>query len=1011
MLEVPSYKLPATNVFNFRSLDWQEKIVENVSKMLEAGRKYGILVNSISIDYPEKVDVAELKRTTYKVLNIDLNYDGGEKTQQLHYDIPWLVNNHFYIGGNQKVTIYQLFDIPMICRKNIIKIRTNIQSFLLEKVSSKRHIYNYHLSIFGKKVAFAFIVVAFYGVEGVKQKFLLDDNYEYVGEMKLKSDYKLLLDDIVSVLRDDTLDKNRLLGQVFPRKNDPDIVDDLKLITEVDIYSKKFMYTDNVIDEFIYGINHNKADDCDYNNKRIRFSEQIIYCNLAKDFYSMINVLKKNKKSKFTNNSKSILQGINVSSITQFDFSINPLGELALLIRTSLSGPGGFEKQNVPSYLRDLHPSQLGLIDPADTADRDGCGTIQYLNPSVRIDENGKFYKGDHNNITSIAVSHVPFFEHDDATRLQMSSSQQRHSIMLKNFDTPMIQTGVEGMYTEHTSFLFKAERDGIVLHLDDDIIIVQYDNKSCSAFNIGYRKLYLGVADFYNVYYKNGESFKKGDIIAESNYLKNGRLTLGKNLLTAVMIYYGYNYEDGIIISDRLVNEDVFTSVHYTDLTFEIPVNKVLENLNSDPDDYKPLPNIFDKLKKGEIYAKLRTVWSEGFHDVIFEPTQEFTVDEDCVITDVKIYANDYDKNIPQYENFIRNFKDQQQNKRDQLVEKLSKYLPRDKVDNFMNTLQINHTEKSRNNYKVKGDSVEGVRVEVTAMYERKIQIGDKLGNRHGNKGVISAIIPLEKMPTLPDGRKADIILNPLGMISRMNIGQVFELHLAMSFNDLRTEIKNKYDNKCSKEEIYSYIMEYIKLIDNTDDKNYTDQMDKILKASDLDSFVSNLENFFLIQPPFKSIKAEHLRNAMSYTKTPYLYETFEPIQNANIKKKISWGYQYIVKMNHISQDKIASRGVGPYSAKTAQPLAGKSRKGGQRLGEMEFWALIGHGAELNLNEFITTKSDSIQSRNKYISEKMSSDEMLLDEEDDNVSQSLRLLQNCLKVFGVDYQLKEKDE
>ena len=1008
MLDIPAYRLPKNNIFNFRDRDWKNKLIVNINRMLQCGQKYGVLIRSITIDNPEKMDLFELKKTTHKVLTIAITYN-VDKELELKYDIPWLVDNHFYVGGNYKVTNFQLFDKPLIYRKNMIKIRTNIHSFLVEKNESSKVAYHYYVSLFGKELPFANLIIAYHGIDEVKRIFHLNDIFEYSSETKLKQDMFDLTADITSVLQDDTINKEKLLSPYFPRKLDTDITEDIRVVTEVDVFSKEFMVKDNIIDEFINAISHGKPDDVDYKNKRIRFSEQVIYCHLAKDFYNMITILRKNKKSKYSNSSKIILSNVNQSPITQFDFSINPLSELALLTKISLSGPGGFEKTNVPAYLRDLHISQLALIDPADTADRDGCGTIQYFVPSVKINDNGTFEKGEGECINSIAVSHVPFLEHDDATRLQMSSSQQKHSIMLKEFDTPMIQTGIEGMYTDYTSFIFRAERDGEVIYLDNDIIIIQYDNKSCQAFNIGYRKLFLSIADFYNVYYKAGETFNKGDIVAESNYLKNGRLTIGKNMLVAIMVYYGYNYEDGIVVSDKVVREDTFTSIHYVDLSFEIPPNKVLENLTSNYEDYQPLPKVFSKLKKGDCYAKLRTVSSDSFSDVVFEPTTELDVPENCVVTDIKIYANKWDKTFSQYDNFVRNHVNDQKNKKKDLIQKLQKYLTREKLENFLNILEINQTEKNKSSYKVKGDSVEGILVEITAMYERKLTVGDKIGNRHGNKGIISAIIPQEKMPTLPDGRKADIVLNPLGIISRMNIGQLFELHLAMALHDLKQIVKEKYEKKEDQKAIYDYILGFIKIIDKTKDNNYTDQMIKFFERTKIEDFIKNIDNFFIIQPPFESIGVEELNLALTYTGTKFEYECFDPIQNKILPNKIAFGYQYIVKMNHIAQDKIAVRGVGPYSAKTSQPLGGKARKGGQRLGEMEMWAVIAHGSHKNLHEFLTTKSDSIKLRNQYISEKMCNDTMLLDAEDDNVSQSLRYLQNSLKVFSLDYPLNEQ--
>jgi len=1008
MLRVPAYELQNINVYNFRNHEWNEEtIIDNINKMLVCGEDYGLRIKSVVIKNKEEKETSEVKRTKSKILDISLAYTNEEGTEDvdLSYDLPWLLQNHFFISGNWKVCVYQLFDKPVIKRPGIIKIRTNIQSIMLEKKTGTRRKFSYEISLFGKKFAFAKLLIAYLGIEQTKARFTLNENNEYTGPV-INEDIDLLIKDITAVLNDVSLDKARLLETYFPRKVDAKIIEDVLLITKIDIFSKKYFNTDNVIEEFLFTIQNDISDDSNYANKRIRFVEQVVYVHLAKDFYNLINSIRKNRKLKFSVNSKSILSNVNVSNIVQFDNSLNPLSELAMLSRTSLSGPGGFEKANVPQSLREIHPSMLYLIDPSDTADREGCGTIQYLIPNTEFNQDGTFFSRGKKVINSVSESFVPFLEHDDATRLQMSSSQQRHAIMLKKFDNALIQSGVEGMYTDQTSFLFKAKRNGKVIYLDDNIICVQYDNKTCEAFHIGYRKLYISTVDFYKVYYNIGDTFSKNDIIAESNYLRNGNITLGKNCLVAIMPWYGYNYEDGIIISQKVAEEDYFTSVHYVDLTIELAPNKVLMNQGTDYTNYKPLPEIGQVLHRGDSYAKIKAIDTDGFDDVMFEPVTEECVTEDCKIVDIKIYANKWNKNFPQYDLFIQELIKTQKSKKTDIIKKLSSHLTKEELDKLTDTLEIHQTEK--NNYKIKGEYIDGVRIEITAVYERKVTVGDKLGNRHGNKGVISKIAPIEEMPVLPDGRKADIIINPLGIISRMNIGQVYEAHLGMALMDLKKIVREMHNEKKTQKEIYEYILGFIKIIDMTENGNYYQQMKTIFDSLPIQSFIDSLDNFFVIQPPFESIQWVQLNKAMEYTKTAFEITVFDPISGANIQNPINCGYMYFMKLNHIAQDKMSYRGIGPYSAKTSQPLGGKSRKGGQRLGEMEIWAVIGHGAEKNLNEFISVKSDSIKLRNKYISECMCNSDLLLDSDDDEVPQSLRLLQTNLKSIGLDYALFE---
>jgi len=993
--------------------------------MLKAGEDFGIVVKSIELEKDSKVDFGEIKKTFSRFLNFTLAYQ--DKEFSFTYEIPWLVNNNFYICGNKKTSILQLFDKPLIIRENLIKIRTNIQTFTLIKKSRKRTPYFYYISFFGKEVPFVFLICMLKGLTGICHEFPITGKgtIDASRSVDCSPDYLDLLTDLCTFVSDDTTNKDKLMSKFFNRKSDNDILANILLVPKVDVFCAQFMHTGNIIDEFIYALNCAVNDDQNYENKRLRFSEQVVYCHLANDIYSMIIAIKNahsGKKSPFHNNSKVILQNANQSRIVQFDHSLNPLSELAMLTRLSLSGPGGFEKENVPPYLRDIHDSMYGIICPADTGDRENCGTIQYVVPTVQLDDDMTFSAvEDPKTKISIAISHVPFLEHDDATRLQMASSQQRHAIMLQKFDMPLVQSGVESMYTDKTSFMLRAKRDGQVVYLDRNVIVVRYDNGECEAFNVGYRKLYLSEADFRRTYFKVGDTFNAGDVISESNFLKNGRLTLGRNLRVAIMVWYGYNYEDGIVISDKLVKEDLFTSLHYLDLTFEIPSNKILLNLNNNYREYKPIPEVGDRIRKGDVYAKIQTVigYNES-RDVVFGDPHELISEEDCVVTEVKIYCNSRCELFPQFQNYIDSKIQESRNTRQEMVDHLGDFLTQDELDGFLESIENDRAEKKRGNYKIKGDSIDGLRVEITAIYRRPITVGDKIGNRHGNKGVISRIVSEDQMPRFPDGGVADVILNPLGIPSRINIGQLFELHLGMSVVDLKRHILKLRSEGISFEEIKTYIMEYIKIIDGTSDKNYTLQMQSYLDNIEEDQFFTELDDFYVIQPPFESIQHGKLMEALQYTGTKCNYRCFDPVLGEgiecqvddgftyNIKDPVAFGYMTMFKLNHIAKDKMATRSIGAYAPKTSQPVDGKGRKGGQRVGEMEVWAIIGHGATENLSEFLTTKSDSIKKRNQYLSEMVNNDTMLLDEDEDSVSQCLRLFQSYLRMLGLDFQILE---
>ena len=1027
MIRIPSFELSNLNAFNFREYEWDSNtIIDVIKSILQNSEKYNVTVKNVSIEEKQdKNSSNEIRKTLSKILKIDLVYHSGDTSIDipLDYELPWLINNHFYIGGNYKVAIYQLYDKPIINvqKKNIVKIKTTLfQSFNVEKKkpTKKNKIY-FEAQFFNKKFPYVYLLIAKHGVDWCKQTFQLDDSFEYIEgtDYDNKSEeMQLVRSDMKQVLTNVGLDLTKLFKNDFPKLTDTEFVQNIDLITDLDIFTRRYLSTGNIIDEFLSIFENGTYDDSDYCNKRLRFSEQVIYCWIIKDLYSLFNQIKTKsiKKLRFNINNKVILQNANVSSIVQFDTCINPLYELAILSRTSLSGPGGFKKENVPTNMRDIHSSMLHIIDPSDTGDRDGCGTIQYIVPSAKFKEDGCLESaGDNSPVNSVATSFVPLCEHDDPVRLQMSSSQQRHAVMLQNFDSAIVQSGIEGMYSNYTSFLYTAKDDGTVIYKNKDIVIVKYNNGTFQTLHVGYRKLYISVLDFYHVYYNVGDTFKKGDIIAESNFMKSGKICLGKNLRVCITPYYGLNYEDAIVLSERVRREKMFTSVHYKEIVIEVPKNKVLLNITDNKDTYKVIPNIGDHVKRGEVIAKLKTIDKERFPSVIFEKCSDVKSDEDGEVIDVKVYANKWNTDFEQFNDFVKSSIAKNKIERDNLVKEVSEYLNSDELEQLVSTLDINKSEK--NNYKYKGDVIDGVRIELTLKYDRDLQIGDKLANRHGNKGTISKFVPDELMPiNQEDGTRADIVINPLGIISRMNVGQVFECHLSEAVMNLRkkclADLHPESGNDPDVDSVKKYINGFIDIIDCTENKTYSKQAKEIINGLGYNQLCSLINNFTVIQPPFQSIGTNELQKAMEYTNTKYEVRVFDPVCKKEIKNDLVFGWLYYMKLNHISQDKIAYRGIGPYSAKTNQPLCGKSRKGGQRLGEMEIWAVIAHGDEKNLNEFITTKSDSIQLRNKYISHCIGNEELLADQDDDRVPQSLRLLESCLKSVGIDFKINSNE-
>jgi DNA-directed RNA polymerase beta subunit len=832
----PGYKVKDNrNIFTIRKEEY-DTLETTIREILKPAEELGFTITEFGIK-DTKFSSGELYRTLKRNLVIKLQKASSEV--DLSMLIPKLINdNYLVIGGRKKIPLFQLFDIPFVTRGKNIKMRTNVASLMVCEETAeenKNHISYIYVSIFGKRVPLSILMFAYYGYDQIGKMFTFPTDSIKEEDVKKLSLYDRLLYDLKDIYetsedytRDDFIKE---VGKCFSlydyRVKGEDLIYGLDLILKTDILSARFFTTGTVLGDLIEIIKQENIDDTDFVNKRVRCFEYVIISKVSKAIFDLCMSNRTSKQPKFNINSSQILSDCNVSNIIQFDFAINPIEELTMLSRTSLVGPGGFNRENVPHYLRDIQPSMFGRICPVDTPDRENCGILQSLLPNVDLDENLKFTE---NAITeqpiSIPVTMVPFLQNDDQTRLQMASSQMRQSIMLFNFDQPMIKTGCEGLYTDFTQFVKRAKNDGQVIYVDSDYIMIVYDDGKFDLIDVSLRRIYVENLDMMEVYVSEGSRVKKGDIIAESNFCKNGEINIGKNLLTAIVPRDGYTYEDGIVISDRLVKENVFTSVHVKDLSFTIPENKLLLSLENDK--YKPLPKPYhiqeenkfkkkyDFIPKGKPYAILKEIPddSQEFYS-IFKEEIPLVAHQDMFITDVNIYVNKYNEAIPQYVKWVEEVKNRQIDEEKRIQNIIYEKMPKAQALQFIrdnNLDKFSHEGK----YKVKGEEINGIFVEMSAIYLRNIEVGDKIGNRHGNKGVISKIVPYDQMPKMEDGRFVDICINPLGIISRMNVGQVFEANLAMSLNDMKNRLTEMVSQNKSQAEIKKDLLNYIKILDN---------------------------------------------------------------------------------------------------------------------------------------------------------------------------------------------------
>ena len=984
------------NIFTIRKTEY-EKILPIISQIVKPVEEIGFQIVELGLK-DSRFSSGEMSRTIKQTIAIKLQK--GNSNIDLSIFIPKLVNeNYIVINGRKKIPLFQLFDVPIVTRGNTIKLRTNVATLMVFK---DKEMPNVKVSFLGKKVSFALLMFAFYGPE------VLDDRFDFA-HIKFEHSSDVLYENLIEDLfitwdeskgytQDDFIQE---LGRNYSRYNSKskgeDIVYALEVIPKIDVMTSRFLKTGSLIEELIQIIQDQYIDDTLFTNKRIRCFEYMIYAKISKIIFDLCFSNRTARQPKFNINSNQILSESNVSDIIQFDFSINPIEELTKLSRISLLGPGGFKRENIPKHLRDICPTMFGRLCPVDTPDRDNCGVLQNLIPNVSLEDNMLFTHDicDKQPI-SIPVSLVPFCEHDDQTRLQMASSQMRQSIMLKHFDRAMVQSGCEWLYTDQTQFVKRAKKDGEVVHIDDKFIMVVYNDGDVQIFNIEYRNIYVEHLDFMNVYVKPNDKFKAGEILAESNYCKNGEITFGKNLLTGVMIYYGNNYEDGIAISDRLVKENTLTSIHYKDLSFTLPPHKIL--LSIEEGRYKPLPKQYETLRKGAPYARIQSISSDDLYAQFNEETYLQT-EKQFVIPEVRLFANSWNTDVPEFKEWVEKTLDAQRDKENDINKIIHSKYNKEQSTQLIKENGLDLTSFV-GKYKNKREKINGIYIKIIGIHQRQIQVGDKIANRHGNKGIVSRIVPQDKMPTLADGRTLDICINPLGIISRMNIGQLFELHLTMAFYDLKQTITKMFENN-TQDEIKEFLLGFINIIDKTKNTWYSKQFIADMPNKITPEFIEQLT---MIQPPFESVKMKDLKEALNYTGTTFKQKLYDPVSKQFIENEISVGYVYFLRMIHIAEEKLAARGIGSYAKRTLQPLGGRKNKGGQRMGEMETACIIGHDAPINLFEFLTTKSDCIDLKNRYIRGLI--DSKLNDEikKVDNVPESVKLLNSYLTVLGVDH-------
>ena len=670
------------------------------------------------------------------------------------------------------------------------------------------------------------------------------------------------------------------------------------------------------------------------------------------------------------------------SQLSQFMDQTNPIAELTNKRRLSALGPGGLSRDRAGVEVRDVNTSHYGRICPIESPEGPNIGLITSLASYAKIDEYGFImtpyrkvvdckitdevhyltadeeldyiisqstvetnddntitqpqvnarFRGDNilakpeqvdyidvspQQVVSVTTSCIPFLEHDDATRASMGANMQRQAMPLIKTEAPFIGTGVEHIAAKDSGVVIVAKADGVVEYVDAKKIVVKNKGGKDTYYLANFELANSGICNHQRPIVKVGDKVVAGKtILADGNSTDMGELALGKNMVVAFMTFDGYNYEDAVILNENLVKEDAYTSLHLEDYEMQCRETKLgpeeitrdIPNVSEEARrnlDENGIVTIGTEVKEGDILVGKVTpkgmaeLTSEEklLHAIFGEKTREVRDTSlrvphggDGIVHDIKIYSR----------------KDN-----DELPAGVSKI------------------------------------IRVYIIQKRKIQVGDKMSGRHGNKGVISLILPQEDMPYLPDGTPVDVMLNPQGVPSRMNLGQILELHMGMAAKKLGVHVATPVF-----------------------DGAHIDDIEAMMAEAGMDK-------------DGKTIL--------------YNGRTGEPFDN-----RISVGVMYMIKLHHMVDDKLHARATGPYSLVTQQPLGGKAQFGGQRFGEMEVWALYAYGAAHTLQEILTVKSDDVVGRVKVYEAIVKGQEV----NQAGVPESFRVLMKEFQALGLDISI-----
>ncbi len=805
---------------------------------------------------------------------------------------------------------------------------------------------------------------------------------------------------------------------------------------------------------YLIGLDYNigKKDDIDHlGNRRLRCVGELLQNQLRIGMSRMEKIIRERLTTQSTEDlspktlvnirpvATAIREFFGSSPLSQFMDQNNPLAEITHKRRISALGPGGLSRDRAGFEVRDVHYTHYGRMCPVETPEGPNIGLISYLSTYAKIDKYGfieapyrKIVDGvvtdevvyltadeedghviaqayeelDENRrfvkkkiiarerseiletdsdraeymdvspkmVVSVATAMIPFIENDDNARALMGSNMQKQAVPLLTSDSPIVGTGMEYKAAIDSGVVVLAKENGVVEEVDAMHIVIKNEKGLKDRYElIKFKRSNQGNCVNQKPIVKVGENVIKGQVIADGPATSNGEISLGKNALIGFMTWEGYNYEDAVLLNEKLIRDDVYTSIH-------------IEEYSQEARDTKLGPE--------EITREIPNVGEDALKNL----------DENGIVrigTEVKAHSILVGKVTPKGETELT------------AEERLLRAIFGEKSRDVRDTsLRLKNGEAgivvdvkvfSREN----GDESlsPGVHkvVKVYVAQKRKISVGDKMAGRHGNKGVISRILPPEDMPYLADGTPLDIVLNPLGVPSRMNIGQVLEVHLGIAAKKLGWKIMTPVFDGAKEQDIFECLKMaglWRKVLpnENTDGKDLFEEVVREDGKKDIQKLDKETRNN---PEAIKKLYEEDKLRICDGKTILYDGRTGEAFDNP-----VTVGIMYYLKLHHLVDDKIHARSTGPYSLVTQQPLGGKAQFGGQRFGEMEVWALEAYGAAYTLQEILTVKSDDVVGRTKAFEAIVKGQNIPTP----GVPESFKVLVKELQALALDISVLDKD-